>query len=55
MNKKATHTLYYYGVNKEGQLVLQYDIFTGTRYECYKIRNTKSFKWQYKVQKCKWY
>ena len=38
----------------DGDGNLKYDVFTGTRYECYKLRNSKSFSWQYKVKIANW-
>lgn len=49
------YTLWFYDNfhEKNGRIPF-YDIFTGTRYECYKLRNSKSFREQYKVKICTW-
>jgi len=44
------YTLWYF----DGDGKCLYDVFTGTRYECYRLRSRKSFSWQYKVKKCIW-
>jgi hypothetical protein len=43
------YTLWFYNVNSNGEFYKAYDVFTGTRSECYKLRSNKSFQWQYKV------
>lgn len=48
------YVLWYYGLNKDGKFVPRYDLYTGTRYECYKIRKSKDFQHQYKVHILKW-
>lgn len=46
------YTLWYYGYDHNtGELVQRHDVFTGSRYACYKLRATKSFRWQYKVKR----
>lgn len=45
-------TVWFFEYDKNfGCFVKQYDIFSGSRYQCYKIKNSKSFSWQYKVIK----
>jgi hypothetical protein len=48
------YTVWFYNVNRNGELERAYDVFTGTRYQCYKYRNSRPFAWQYRVFKCKW-
>lgn len=47
------YTLWFYDC-KNGQLYKAYEVFTRTRYQCYKLRKTKTFSWQYKVLRCTW-
>jgi len=44
------YTLWYFDENGNKK----YDVFTGSRYECYKLKRQKSFAWQYKVLKSIW-
>ena len=44
------YTLWFY----DGNGNRRYDVFTGTRYQCYKLRHTKTFSLQYRVFKCTW-
>lgn len=49
------YTLWFYAYNDNcDKLVRQYDVYTGTRYQCYKLRASMSFSWQYKVFKSIW-
>ena len=48
------YTLWFYDCDKNGEFYKAYDIFTGTRYQCYKKRKYKNFYWQYKVERCSW-
>lgn len=49
------YTLWFYSYDdNQGTLIRRYDVFTGTRSQCYKIRATKNFSWQYKVHKAIW-
>jgi hypothetical protein len=49
------YTLWYYAYDKNyDKLIKQHDVYTGSRYQCYKIRNSKSFSRQYKVLKSIW-
>jgi hypothetical protein len=47
------YTVWFYAHNEHtGTFTRRYDLFTGTRYECYKYRSYKrDFQWQYKVCK----
>jgi hypothetical protein len=51
---KMKYTLWFYQLNSDSEYYKAYDVFTGTRYECYKLRATKSFRHQYKVLKATW-
>ena len=44
------YTLWFYDCDGNKK----YDVFTGRRSQCYKIRKSKSFSWQYKVLKAIW-
>lgn len=49
------YKLWFYAYDKQtGEFAKQYYVFTGTRYQCYKVRASKSFSWQYKVIKSTW-
>jgi hypothetical protein len=51
------YTLWFYEPNNEmigTKMIKKYDVFTGTRYQCYKLKSQKSFSWQYKVLKAIW-
>jgi hypothetical protein len=49
------YTLWYYSYDENyDKLIKRYDMFTGTRYQCYKMRKLKSFSWQYRVLKSIW-
>ena len=48
------YTLWYYKLNNDGEFYQAYDIMTGSRYECYKERNRRDFRHQYKVLICTW-
>lgn len=45
------YTVWFCGFDHEkGILTPRYDVFSGSRYECYKYRNAKTqFRYQYKV------
>ena len=48
------YTLWFYKLNKDGEWYKAYDIFTGSRYQCYKRRAALSFRHQYKVLIANW-
>ena len=48
------YTLWFYNLDKNSEYKKAYDVFTGTRYECYKLRSRKGFQHQYKVLKSIW-
>ena len=48
------YTLWFYDISKNDEFYRAYDIFTGTRNQCYKIRNSKDFRFQYKVFRSIW-
>ena len=47
------YTVYFYATDRiTGDFSQQYDVFSGTRYECYKWKKGRlHFGWQYKVCK----
>ena len=52
---KQLYTVWFYDYDeRQGKLVKSHDIFTGTKYECYKLKNSKTFSNQYKVLKAAW-
>lgn len=48
------YTLWFYAPDTNGEMKKRYDVFTGTRYQCYKVRKSKNFSWQYKVLRATW-
>jgi hypothetical protein len=45
------YILWFLKYSEDGKLHKAYDIFTGTKYLCYKLRNVKDFRHQYRVCK----
>jgi hypothetical protein len=45
------YSLWFYKMDSNGECHKTYEVFAGTRYQCYKIKKNKAFGWQFKVLK----